>query len=314
MILDLYILCDVPRQSGGSTQIPSLTGYEPKLVEIKAIETQAIEPEDFEPRRIELDRNLGTDPYQLQGRLAKISFTEDVDEFGKVGAETSCLQSQMRSDYGSRESIADSELEDGEPRKKLASPQYFQSREDCESSRMPIAPGKPAALLQERGASAKRTQAESRKGLMPSSSQEPSATGKPAALFSLGSEEPGDQFKSSVFKHADPSDLRRSLLEGNKNDLLSQARSELMRQEHQVGSLNSCINERQQQAYAQRLELQDAHHGYIESRREQARLQEELTMKEKVLRDTLMRSMREMGEMKRAQGLQIRGDEDSVQK
>ena len=57
-------------------------------------------------------------------------------------------------------------------------------------------------------------------------------------------------------------------------------------QEHQVGSLNNCISELQQQAYAQRLELQDAQHGHIESRREQVRLQEELSMKEKVLRDT----------------------------
>ena len=38
----------------------------------------------------------------------------------------------------------------------LASPLYMQSREDCESSRMPTAPGTPAALLQEREASAKR--------------------------------------------------------------------------------------------------------------------------------------------------------------
>ena len=59
-----------------------------------------------------------------------------------------------------------------------------------------------------------------------------------------------------------------------------------MKEEYEVGSLNSCINEHQQQAYAQGLELQDAHHGYIESRREQARLQEELSMKEKLLRDT----------------------------
>ena len=67
-----------------------------------------------------------------------------------------------------------------------------------------------------------------------------------------------------------------------------------MKQEHQVGSLNSCINELQQQAYAQRLESQDAQHGYIESRREQARLQEELSMKEKLLRDTQIRNMHEM--------------------
>ena len=59
-----------------------------------------------------------------------------------------------------------------------------------------------------------------------------------------------------------------------------------MRQEHQVESLNNCIRELQQQAYAQRLELQDAQHGYIESRREQVRLQEELSMKEKVLPET----------------------------
>ena len=65
-----------------------------------------------------------------------------------------------------------------------------------------------------------------------------------------------------IFENADPSNLGRSLLEGNKDHLLSQAKSELMRQEHQVGSLNRCISELQQQAYAQRLKLQDAQHGY----------------------------------------------------
>ena len=45
------------------------------------------------------------------------SITEDVDELGKVGAETSFLQSQMHSDHDSAESIADSDLEDGESRK-----------------------------------------------------------------------------------------------------------------------------------------------------------------------------------------------------
>ena len=83
-----------------------------------------------------------------------------------------------------------------------------------------------------------------------------------------------------MFKFADPSKLGRSLLEGNEDHLLSQARSERMKQEHQVGSLNRCINELQQQAYAQGLELQDAYHGYIEPRREQSRAQEGLSMKE----------------------------------
>ena len=84
-----------------------------------------------------------------------------------------------------------------------------------------------------------------------------------------------------------------------------------MKQEHQVGSLKDCISELQQQAYAQRLEIQDTQHGYIESRRQQVRLQEELSLKERVLRDTQIRSMHEMGEMKRAQELRV--DEVSVQ-
>ena len=167
-------------------------------------------------------------------------------------------------------------------------------------------------MIQERGASAKRAQADRRESLMSSSSQERRAYGKPDAMFSSGSQETGNQFKSSVFKNADPSNLGRSLVEGNKDHVLSQARSDLKKQEHQVGSLHDCISELQQQAYAQRLELQDAQHGYTESRREQVRLQGELSLKEKVLRDTQIRRMHVMGDMKRAQELRV--DEVSVQK
>ena len=81
------------------------------------------------------------------------------------------------------ESIADSDLEDGELRKMLASPLCLQNREDCASSRMPIATVKPAALLQDRGATAKSVPTDSRKGLMSSSSQEPIAPGKPAFWY-----------------------------------------------------------------------------------------------------------------------------------
>ena len=63
-------------------------------------------------------------------------------------------------------------------------------------------------------------------------------------------------------------------------------------------SLDNCIRELQQQAYAQRLELGDTHHGYVVSRREQVRLQEELAMKEKAVRDTQIRSMHDLGERK----------------
>ena len=55
-----------------------------------------------------------------------------------------------------------------------------------------------------------------------------------------------------------------------------------------------------------------AHHGYVESRREQVRQQEELAMQEKPIRDTQISSMHEMGEMKRAR--ESRVDEFSIQK
>ena len=59
-----------------------------------------------------------------------------MDEFGKVGAETSYLTSEMHSDYDSEESTADSDLEDDELRKMLASPLKRQNREDCKTSRI----------------------------------------------------------------------------------------------------------------------------------------------------------------------------------
>ena len=57
--------CDDLRQSGGFTQTVTPTGYEPKVTETTVIDSEAISAEDLEPRRIELDRNLGTDPYQI---------------------------------------------------------------------------------------------------------------------------------------------------------------------------------------------------------------------------------------------------------
>ena len=73
-----------------------------------------------------------------------------------------------------------------------------------------------------------------------------------------------------------------------------------MKQEYEVESLDTSITELQQQTYAQRLELEDAQHGHVESRREQVRLQEELVMKEKALEDAQIWSIHEMGELKRS--------------
>ena len=47
--------------------------------------------------------------------------------------------------------------------------------------------------------------------------------------------------------------------------MLAEARSELMKQEYKVESLNICIRQFQRETHSQRLELDDAHCGYEES-------------------------------------------------
>ena len=119
--------------------------------------------------------------------------------------------------------------------------------------------------------------------MMSSSSQDPISTGKLVAVFSsqnrlnqdtfpdrdefslrhqqvLGSNEPFIRFSNLA-------NVAKSLLDGHRDHLLAEARSEDMKQEYTVESLNTCIRELQQQSYAQRLELEDAHLGYVESRR-----------------------------------------------
>ena len=64
-------------------------------------------------------------------------------------------------------------------------------------------------------------------------------------------------------------------------------------------------------SFSNKLMLKDwnwmnAHHGYIESRREQVRLQEELSMKERsASRYSNTKYIHEMGAMKRAQELRV---------
>ena len=59
LVLDPYIPCDDSWRSGGSTENPSPTGHEPKV----------IQSNDLEPGRIELERNLGSDLHQTQERI-----------------------------------------------------------------------------------------------------------------------------------------------------------------------------------------------------------------------------------------------------
>ena len=122
--------------------------------------------DDFEPRRIEIDRNIGTDPYQIQERILGDDYqnpiTEDTEETGQFCVDMPYVQSRIHSNYDSAESIADSDLEDGELRKILVSPLYAHGRgENYGSSHKPTASGKPEAKTrQKRVASAQRTQAD----------------------------------------------------------------------------------------------------------------------------------------------------------
>ena len=85
------------------------------------------------------------------------------------------------------------------------------------------ASGKPDALVvQDREVSAQWTQADRKESLSSHSSEGQKALRKPNALFSS---EQGKLIKSSFFGNANPSNLRGSLLEGNKDHLLNQARS-----------------------------------------------------------------------------------------
>ena len=144
------------------------------------------------------------------------------------------------------------------------------------------------------------------------SSEGREATGRQIALFSLKRDEQRNQTWSSVFGKSNVSNLSGTLVEGNKDPLLNRARTDLARREIHVESLNVCIDDLQKRTEVQDTALQEVQHEFVESRREHARLQQELLRKEKALRDTQIRSMHEFEKMKRAQVQQV--DEMSIQK
>ena len=50
-----------------------------------------------------------------------------------------------------------------------------------------------------------------------------------------------------IFRYSNPANVARPSLQGNRDHLLTETRSELTKQEQKVESLNSCINELLQQ-------------------------------------------------------------------
>ena len=152
-------------------------------------------------------------------------------------------QPSIASTYDSAEGIVtpplDSDWNDEQIRALLASPLY----------------------LQEREANAERSQVyhSARENLMSSSSQDPISTGRPVALFSSKNRLNQETFSDrenfplghqEVFginepfcRFSNPVTSPKSLLDGNRDHLLSQARSELTKQECKVDSLGTCIRE-----------------------------------------------------------------------
>ena len=94
--------------------------------------------------------------------------------------------------------------------------------------------------------------------------------------------------------------------------MLAGAKSEVRKQESRAEILDSSVRDLQRQLDSNRLKICCANQGCEESRKEQARLHEELVQRERVLRETQIRSIREVGEMKRAHEMRI--DEFSTNK
>ena len=189
---------------------------------------------------------------------------------------------QMHSD-DSVQSIADSDLEDGELQKCCL--------HHCMSSKLRWNPVQSCRGEREK-ISAQYTRAARKESLTSHPSEGQKASGNPTHGFHLNR----DLIKISVFGNADPSNLRGSLLGFAQTSTIrhGEARTScwVPQQVHQRTTTTRRIEE-------QRLALQDAQCGFVESRREQVRLHKEKSVKDKVLRNTQIRNMHEVPETRR---------------
>ena len=125
------------------------------------------------------------------------------------------------------------------------------------------------------------------------------SAGKPAALLSHRRKSSQETFSNrecvsaghqsvqgrgeTFFRFSDPEEAARTVLEEQRNHLLAEAKSEILKQECKVDTLHTCNREFQRQALSNRLEMDSVNCWYEESQREQARLHEELAQREKAL-------------------------------
>ena len=130
---------------------------------------------------------------------------------------------------------------------------------------------------------------------MSRSSQDPKSTGRPrCVVFKQKQVGSRNVFRQKIF----PQDINRFWETMNRysdspilkilrnrslrvTEIIYEANSEILKQECKVDSPDTSIGELQRQAHSHREELDSANCGYEESRREQARLHEELALRDK---------------------------------
>ena len=87
--------------------------------------------------------------------------------------------------------------------------------------------------------------------------------------------------------------------------MLAEAESEVRKHGSRADFLDSSVRDLQRQLESDRLEIYCTNQGYQESRREQDRFHEQLAQRERVLRETQIRSIHEVEELKRAQEMRV---------
>ena len=114
-----------------------------------------------------------------------------------------------------------------------------------------------------------------------------------------------------LFRFSNPENSVKSFLEEHRHYMLAEAKSEVRKHEIRTDYLDSTVRDLQR-LDSNRLEISCTNQGYEESRKEQARLHEELAQRERVLRETQVRSIHEVEELKKAQEMRV--DEISIHK
>ena len=109
----------------------------------------------------------------------------------------------------------------------------------------------------------------------------------------------------AFFRFSDAEEAAGVALEEQRDNLLAEAKSEILKQECKVDTLNTCFRQFQRQTRSNRWKMDSVNCGHEESRREQARLYEALPLREKALQDTRIRNIHEVEELERAQEMRI---------